>query len=168
MVSELQDAFDHHIWANDVVLGVCEGLTEEQLAAPVPGTYGSILEMMRHIVGADDWYLYVLTGMTRDRIDEDTMSIAELRAACGEQAEAYRGVLAAGRDLGEDVVIVEPGGNAWHATLGIRLAQVVHHGTDHRSQICTGLTALGIEPPEIDVWAYGESAGLVADVAPDA
>ena len=38
--------------------------------------------------------------------------------------------------------------------MGIRLAQALHHGTDHRSQICTALTTLGVEPPEIDVWAF--------------
>ncbi len=42
-----------------------------------------------------------------------------------------------------------------HALRGIRLAQFLHHGTDHRSQICTALTTLGIEPPEIDVWDFG-------------
>ena len=38
--------------------------------------------------------------------------------------------------------------------LGIRIAQVLHHGTDHRSQICTALTTIGVTPPEIDVWDY--------------
>lgn len=167
MPSDLWDAFEHHAWANQVLLGVCEGLTDEQLAAPVPGTYGSILDMARHLVEGDDWYLFVLTDQASERIHEDTMSVAELRAAAGGHAQAYREILVAGRDPREDVVIVEPGGNAWHATLGIRLAQVIHHGTDHRSQICTGLTSLGIEPPEIDVWAYGVQAGLVVDVPPD-
>jgi len=165
MQSDLLDAFEHHAWANEVLLVVCEGLSDEQLAAPVPGTYGSILDMARHLVGADDWYLFVLTGQA-ERIDEETMSIPELRAAARGYALRYREILAAGRDPREDVVIVEQEG-AWHATLGIRLAQVVHHGTDHRSQICTGLTALGIEPPEIDVWAYGEQAKLVFDLPPE-
>lgn len=31
-------------------------------------------------------------------------------------------------------------------------AQALHHGTDHRSQICTALTTLGVEPLLIDVW----------------
>jgi hypothetical protein len=41
---------------------------------------------------------------------------------------------------------------------GIRLAQVLHHRTDHRSQICTILTSLGIAPPDIDVWAVSTRA----------
>ena len=50
--------------------------------------------------------------------------------------------------------------------LSIRLAQAVHHGTDHRSQICKALTSLGIEPPFIDVWAFGETDGRVIETPP--
>jgi uncharacterized damage-inducible protein DinB len=50
--------------------------------------------------------------------------------------------------------------------MGIRLAQALHHGTDHRSQICTALTALGVEPPDIDLWAFGEQHGRVIEVQP--
>jgi uncharacterized damage-inducible protein DinB len=45
------------------------------------------------------------------------------------------------------------------APVGVRLAQVVQHGTDHRSQVSTALTLLGVEPPDIAVWAYGETTG---------
>ena len=34
-------------------------------------------------------------------------------------------------------------------------AGVLDHGTDHRSQVCTALTALGVEPPKIDVFDFG-------------
>ncbi|HTC86402.1 MAG TPA: DinB family protein [Candidatus Acidoferrum sp.] len=55
-------------------------------------------------------------------------------------------------------------GSETHAPLGIRLAQVVHHGTDHRSQICTALTNLGIAPPGIDAWDYAASDGRLAEL----
>lgn len=45
---------------------------------------------------------------------------------------------------------------------------MLHHGTDHRSQICTALTTLGIEPPEMDVWAFGAARGRVSEVPPPA
>jgi uncharacterized damage-inducible protein DinB len=54
-------------------------------------------------------------------------------------------------------------GSQSHAPAGVRLAQVIHHGTDHRSQVCTGLTALGITPPEIDVWDYARSQGRLSE-----
>jgi uncharacterized damage-inducible protein DinB len=50
--------------------------------------------------------------------------------------------------------------------VGVRLAQALHHGTDHRSQICTALTSLGVEPPAIDVWDYGLANGRVTDRMP--
>jgi len=59
-------------------------------------------------------------------------------------------------------------GSETRAPFGIRLAQALHHGTDHRSQVCTALTTLGIEPPNIDVWAYGEAVGRVVEVPPTA
>ena len=46
-----------------------------------------------------------------------------------------------------------------HAPTGIRIAQVVHHGTDHRSQVCTALSSLGVTPPLIDVWDFAEATG---------
>jgi uncharacterized damage-inducible protein DinB len=52
------------------------------------------------------------------------------------------------------------------APIGIRLAQAIHHGTDHRSQICTALTTLGVEPPVIDVWGLGTETGRVVDIPP--
>jgi uncharacterized damage-inducible protein DinB len=57
-------------------------------------------------------------------------------------------------------------GSTSTAPLGVRLAQVLHHGTDHRSQVCTALTSLGIEPPLIDVWDYAESQGRLVETPP--
>jgi uncharacterized damage-inducible protein DinB len=52
------------------------------------------------------------------------------------------------------------------ATVGIRFAQALHHGTDHRSQICTALTSLGVEPPIIDVWEFGRETGRNVESMP--
>jgi uncharacterized damage-inducible protein DinB len=72
------------------------------------------------------------------------------------------------KDLDPDEVLVRrhDDGSETGAPIGIRLAQVLHHGTDHRSQICTILTTLGLEPPLIDVWDYGEQAGRVVETPP--
>jgi uncharacterized damage-inducible protein DinB len=164
----LEDAFEHHVWATLVLMDACQGLTPEQLASPVPGTYGSISDMLRHIVGGDAWYLHVIAGSPG--IDEDAMSLKELRSAMADYGVAWSAVLAEwpDADAETDVIAHRDDGSESHAPVGIRLAQVVHHGTDHRSQICTGLTALGIEPPEIDVWAFGQQQGRVFEVPPPA
>jgi uncharacterized damage-inducible protein DinB len=161
--STLHDAFGHHVWATLRLMDECASLTDEQLASPVQGTYGSILDMFRHIVGADAWYLVIITEGQAPQIDEDTMALGELRAAIAANEKRWFSLIEDGRDPGTEVVAHRKDGSTGHAPLSIRLAQVLHHGTDHRSQICTGLTALGIEPPEIDVWAYGELDGRVFD-----
>ncbi len=50
--------------------------------------------------------------------------------------------------------------------MGIRLAQALYHGTDHRSQICTALTAIGIEPPGIEVWDLAREDGRMFTIVP--
>jgi uncharacterized damage-inducible protein DinB len=41
-------------------------------------------------------------------------------------------------------------------------------GTEHRSQVCTTLTRLGVEPPKIDVYDFGLDTGRVVEKMPDA
>lgn len=166
--SPLGDAFGHHVWATLRLLDVCAGLTPEQLATTVPGTYGSILDTMRHLVGADASYLHVTSRGAVEPIDEDGMDLAELRAAMERHAEVWPRVLTTDLDPTEVLVRNRPDGSQTRAPLGIRLAQVLHHGTDHRSQICTALTSLGIEPPEIDVWDFGSQDGRVTEIEPGA
>ena len=162
--SLLDDAFAHHAWATLRLIDTCLVLTPEQLDAPVPGTYGSILETMRHFVGGDSYYLSHLTG--DPEIDTDHMDLRELRAAIEADERTWIELLA--KDLDPEAVVKDGDEDGYQrdATIGIRLAQAVHHGTDHRSQICTALTMLGVEPPGIDVWDFGIQAGRVVEVPP--
>jgi uncharacterized damage-inducible protein DinB len=164
--SPLEDAFGHHAWATLRLIDTCLELGPEQLDTAVPGTYGSILDTMRHLVGADSSYLFVTSGERTPRIDEDRMGLPELRAAMQANGAAWSRLL--GEDLDPDAVLVRhrDDGSETRAPMGIRLAQALHHGTDHRSQICTALTSLGVEPPAIDVWDFGEQAGRVVEVPP--
>jgi len=162
--SLLDDAFAHHVWASLRLIDTCLSLTPEQLDAAVPGTYGSILETMRHFVGGDSYYLSHLTG--DPEIDTDHMDLRELRAAIEADEQTWIELLA--KDLDPEAVVKDGDEDGYQrdATIGIRLAQAVHHGTDHRSQICTALTMLGVEPPGIDVWDFGIQAGRVVEVPP--
>jgi uncharacterized damage-inducible protein DinB len=162
----LADAFDHHVWATLRVIDACLALTDEQLGTTVPGTYGSILDTMRHLVGADASYLSLLAGGRVAMIDENAMSLAELRPVMVTNGPAWAEVLAAAADPDVQVTRQREDGSTSTAPLGIRLAQVIHHGTDHRSQVCTALTSLGITPPEIDVWDMGSAQGRLSETEP--
>jgi uncharacterized damage-inducible protein DinB len=156
--SLLGDAVAHHLWASDRLIEECAALTPEQLATPIPGTYGSIIGTLRHLVASDRWYLSFFREGT-EPIDEDAdVGLDELRSAMAASGVAWMELLAGAVDPDLDIVEVD-GGLEVHSPASLRLAQVVHHGTDHRSQVCTALTALGRTPPEIDVWAYARATG---------
>ena len=87
------------------------------------------------------------------------MGVAELRAAMEPDASAWAAILATNPDPDEDFVFTREDGSESHATWGVRLAQAVHHGTDHRSQIATAMTTLGITPPEMDLWDWALTVG---------
>jgi uncharacterized damage-inducible protein DinB len=148
----LADAFSHHTWATLRVLDTCAALDERQLSTTVPGTYGSIIDTLRHIVGGDVFYLDVLRGGEPEPFDKQASGIPALRAVMEAHDPIWQDLLAGDLDPTTDVVEYEDNGYETHAPLGIRLAQALYHGTDHRSQVCTALTSLGVEPPAIEVW----------------
>src|SRR5947208_3558116 len=165
--SLMDDAFQHHVWATTRLIDTCLTLNPEQLGTTVPGTYGSILETMRHLVEGDSDYLSIMTGDRAHLIEADHMDLPELRVAMENNGVLWSGLLA--RDLDPDSMVHEvdeDDGYERDATIGVRLAQALHHGTDHRSQICTALTALGVDPPGIDVWNFGVQAGRIIEILP--
>lgn len=66
---------------------------------------------------------------------------------------------AAGEIKGDDLSDGKDASGTFQVQLGIVLVQALHHGNDHRTQICTVLGHHGIPFEEIDVWAYGEATG---------
>ena len=158
MTTLLDDAIAHHVWATERIIDACSELTEEQLGTPVPGTYGPIIDTLRHLVSTDAWYLTFFSDAPQ-RLGEDARpDLAELRTVIGQNGRDWAELLAGNPD-GESDTVEDGDGWRFHAPFGFRLAQVLEHGTDHRSQICTALTSLGVEPPAIDLWAYGEATG---------
>jgi uncharacterized damage-inducible protein DinB len=155
MTSLLKDAFGHHVWATLRLIEVCETLLPQQLATSAPGTYGSILMTLRHLVGSDCSYLFVMTDGRRSAVDPDEMDLPQLRAVMEENGAAWSSLLENDLDPDQWQVRHRDDGSETHATLGIRLAQALTHGTDHRSQVCSALTMLGDQPPDIDAWEYG-------------
>jgi uncharacterized damage-inducible protein DinB len=155
----LADAFGHHVWATIRVLDACAGIDDSQLSTAVPGTYGSIIDTLRHLVGGDVFYLDVLRGGEPEPFHEATSDIPTLRAVMEAHDPAWQRLVARDLDPAAVVVEYEDSGYETHAPLGIRLAQALYHGTDHRSQVCTTLTILGIEPPAIEVWDFAVQDG---------
>jgi uncharacterized damage-inducible protein DinB len=167
----LADAFAHHVWATLRVLDACAGLDNTQLATEVPGTYGSIIDTLRHIVDGDVFYLNILRGGEPEPFDEKGSDIPTMRTVMEANDPVWQRLVAGDLDPAIDVIEHEDGGYETHAPLGIRLAQALYHGTDHRSQVCTALTVIGLEPPVVEVWELARKDGRMFTVetrgAPD-
>ena len=96
------------------------------------------------------------------------MDLPALRAVMVAHESDWASLLATNPDPDAVVTRVRDDGSQSQAPAGIRLAQALHHGTDHRSQVCTALTTLGIEPPAIDAWDFAFKDGRLREVPPPA
>jgi uncharacterized damage-inducible protein DinB len=165
----LEAAFAHHVWATLCRIDACLDLSAEELATNAPGTRGPILETLRHIVGNDANELFILAGDRRYDVDADHLALVDALVLMERNGSGWTKFLS--RSLDPDAVVREvdqaDGYQRW-APLGFRLAGALDHGSDHRSQICTGLTTLGVEPPRIDVMDFGLETRRVVEKLPDA
>ncbi len=151
----LEEAFQHHTWATETLIRHLRGLPEAALTASAPGVYGEVLATLSHLVDADGRYLANLEGNppAPRTGPAETMPLAELSDRLRDQAVRWRVVLA--RIDAIDVTL-EPRGERPrlpHAT-NLLVAQALHHGNDHRTQICTVLSTNGYPSPDLDVWSY--------------
>ena len=141
----------------------------EDLETSVLGTRGPMLETLRHLVLNDTFDLFVLSGDRAFDIDDEDMTLAEARVAMERNGAGWAEYISRSLDPDEMVHEIDKsdGFQRW-APVGFRLAGVLDHGTDHRSQVCTALTSLGVEPPKIDVFNYGLAVGRIVEKMPDA
>ena len=145
--------FEHNNWANQRLLQACSTLTEEQLdAEPRSVTKGSLRLTLTHLVSAQRGYLALLTLPVDQRPSGpvEFSSLAESARVSGSGlVDFVRSILDGApqeRRKTRDNYLVEP----W-----VVLLQVLNHAGEHREQICSMLSALGIQPPDLDGWSYG-------------
>ena len=151
----LGEAFQHHAWATERLIRHLGTLPEAALSATAAGVYGEVLPTLSHLLAADGRYLAYLEGVAPpSRPGPDaTNQLAELADQLRDQAVRWRVLLAHIGDV--DVTLPARGDRPElpHAT-NLLVAQALHHGDDHRTQICTVLTSNGYEAPDLDVWEY--------------
>jgi uncharacterized damage-inducible protein DinB len=154
----LDHALRHNTWATGALIEFLGRLEPATHASAAPGTYGSIERTLHHFIRSQQWYLQLLTGEVigppvphggpKPTLDD----LAAVSRATGSRAAD----IAAGDDPARRVEMSE----GRMSTVGVILAQFVHHGNEHRTQITTILGANGIEPPPLSAWAYGRAAKI--------
>ena len=151
----LSEAFQHHVWATEQLLAHLRKLPKEALRATSPGVYGEVLATISHLLFADSRYLRYLEGTPPPpkTAPDPIRNLDELDEALRDQAVRWRVVLARAGEL--DITLPARGNRPLlpHAT-NLLFAQALHHGNDHRTQICTILSSNGYDVPDLDVWRY--------------
>jgi uncharacterized damage-inducible protein DinB len=169
----------HNVWATKALLDVCRTLSPEQLTAPDgAGTTLSIIETLNHLVTSDGGFLWSLGGPQTTWIAaeqreqeehpepwsdtteyrEQVVDLDELALRIDETEQLWDAFFATEEFDPKRVSILDLG--TYECPAGIVMAQVFHHGSVHREQICAMLTGLGIEPPDVQPWGFADTTGL--------
>ncbi|HEY0739026.1 MAG TPA: DinB family protein [Herpetosiphonaceae bacterium] len=160
MAHALHDPVRHNAWATTHILEFCRSLDEQALSATVPGTYGPIIETLRHIIYCERDSLDRLIGREPTDLWQlgSTTGIDVLIELAAQLSADWESFLAGDVDAER---LLPPDEGTEPIPAGIVIAVVLYHGSDHRGQICTILSAIGHEPPDLTPWAYAFATGRI-------
>jgi uncharacterized damage-inducible protein DinB len=150
----LLELIRYNNWANAQVLDACLKLSPEQRAASAPGAYGSIHRTLGHTIAAEADYINRLTGQGPQPPFrwEDGPALEDIHAFSSVVAEAL--LDAVQRTPPDFLVHEEEDGNTMDYKAGLLFIQIINHGIEHRTNVTTILSGLGLPAPEVDGWGY--------------
>lgn len=149
----LEKLFEHNNWANQKIIEACYALTDEQLdTEPHSITKGTIRRTLVHLVSSQYGYLRTLTLPLEERLDAPSVAFSELEESARMSGEGLLALASGERKPLKSQLQTRDGHNVepW-----VLMVQIINHATEHREQIKSMLSALGVTPPDIDGWDYG-------------
>jgi uncharacterized damage-inducible protein DinB len=163
--SVLIGLYAHNTWANLKLLDFCEALSAEQLGTTAPGTYGAIRDTLHHLVGAEVSYVRRVNGKLpaepppRDRFP----GFAVLKQAAQWAGDELLQLALSARS---DTLVREVWPEmAEEYPLASLMIQAINHSTEHRTQVSTIITQLGLEPPDMTGWQDMVEKGEYREIA---
>jgi len=149
----LAKLFEHNNWANLQIVQACYALSDEQLdAEPQTMTKGSIRLTLLHLVSAQRNYLALLTLPLEER-PKTHLTFAELKQSVTDSGESLLS-LAKGEKRPLSARLQTKDG--FYAEPWVVMVQAINHATEHREQIKSMMSSLGVTPPSVDGWDYGQ------------
>ena len=151
-----EELFRFNSWANLTLIDFCAALSSGALGSTAPGTYGSIIDTLRHISGGEERYLLFLHGSSERPavMEKDLLDLPALRHEAEGHAERWTAFLATEPDIDKIVRRTRLDGRVDAVPVKTLLVQAIHHGNDHRTQICTVIGSLGLEIPDLSAWTF--------------
>ncbi len=154
--------FEHNNWANQKIIEACYALSDEQLdAEPHSVTKGNIRETLSHLVTSQRGYLALLTLPLEER-PTFPLEFAELKESAQMSGEGLLALADGDQKPSEARLKTRDG---FYTEPWVVMLQVINHATEHREQIKSMLSALGVNPPDIDGWDYGEFTQALVPIA---
>ena len=163
----LAKMFRYNRWANLTLLEACRALTPEQLAARPPGISGSVGELLTHVVGGQQTFVLRTKGRQNEgELDRRSAwpgidTLIELATSISDELIAIAEALDEERDV--DLPYF---GKTFRFPVAFFLVHALEHGVEHRTEIKIALAQLGVATPDLDGWAYAQSAGYGREVTP--
>lgn len=152
--------YRHKTWATLRLIEHCQGLDDDQLDATIPGTFGSIRDTLRHLVDSEEGYFFGLTGeRVSEPLPDEPVPLRELAERIRRLGPRWELLTQDNEIPGREVILWD----GWRMMGAVPMAQAIHHADDHRSQVLSILGAQGLDVPDLDVWRYAESAGLLQE-----
>jgi uncharacterized damage-inducible protein DinB len=158
----LEKLFEHNNWANLQIIQACSVLTDEQLdAEPQSATKGSIRSTLVHLVASQRGYLALLTLPVEGR-PKTPLAFEELQESVSRSGEGLVILVREKLDTLPDQLQTTDG---YYVAPWVVLLQVINHATEHREQIKSMLSFLGMTPPDIDGWDYGFATNTLVPIS---
>jgi uncharacterized damage-inducible protein DinB len=155
---DIRRLYAYNRWATTRLLDAAASLATSQLSQPIGGSFGSLIGIFQHMVGAEWVWLERFHGRSpRAFVGIDALTTLEpvrVRSAevAAELAAFVEGL--SGESLGRAVAYSSFKGDAFTQPLCDLLQHVVNHGTYHRGQAAMALRLLGASVPFTDLVAF--------------
>ena len=138
MTDLLDDLYAYNDWANAQVIGLCDGLTDEQLDATREMGFGTLRATLFHILTAEIIWTerWLLTPWRPFPTDPDGISVAEIAKQLADVAERRRQFIRDHRldRFDQRIAFQDSKKNSYELALFDMLLHVANHGVHHRAQ----------------------------------
>lgn len=155
----LERLFEHNNWANQKMIKTCLAIGDEQLdAEPQSITKGTIRRTLVHLVSAQENYLRTLTLPIEERPNSVTVVFADLQESAGKSGDGLLALAGGKQKPLKDQLQTR---DNFHVEPWVLIVQIINHAIEHREQINSMMSALGVTPPDLDGWNYGEATSAL-------
>ena len=150
----LPKLMEHNNWANLRLIEACLKLSDEQLdATPLPTSEWSIRQTLTHFVMSQHGYLSLLTLPPEQR-KRPSLELTELETSVRQSGEGLLALALEPSRINPDTRI--PTTDGYFVEPWVVMVQVVTHAAEHRRQVSRMLRILGVTPPDLSAWMFGE------------